>query len=198
MWIRALSYPTPRRLGSSFHEGSLEPGATICWPRPSWGEPPEGQVDGDKPAVCDEVVRRSILFLSMADPNEPQEDAVRLKPPDVKMRETVQMPLRDDRDAASTQFFRPANPSAAQVTPVSDSVRLEPRKETMRISSVAASSPVGTQIKTPQPFVPSPDLASGDPLVPVEPAKKSPMLLWWLLLGVSALILIIQIWTYLS
>ena len=142
----------------------------------------------------------------MADPNEPQEDAVRLKPPlpsagkppDMKMPETVQMPLRDDRDAASTQFFRPANPSAAQVTPVSDSVPLEPRKETMRFSSVAASSPVGTQIKTPQPFVPSPDLASGDPLVPVEPAKKSPMFLWWLLLGVSALILIIQIWTYLS
>jgi hypothetical protein len=144
----------------------------------------------------------------MADPNEPQEDAVRLKPPlptaekptDVKMRETVriQMPLRDDRDSASTQFFRPSNPSAAQLTPVSDSVPLEPRKETMRISLVAASGPVGTEIKTPQPFVPTPDLASGNPLVAVAPAKKNPMLLWWLLLGVSALILIIQIWTYLS
>jgi hypothetical protein len=135
----------------------------------------------------------------MADPNEPQEDAVRLKPPDVKMHETVriQMPLRDDRDSASTQFFSPANPSA-QVTPVSDSVPLEPRKETMRISPVAASSPVGTQIKNAQPFVPSPDLASENPPVPVAPAKKNPLLLWWLLLGVSALILFIQIWTYLS
>ena len=142
----------------------------------------------------------------MADPNEPQEDAVRLKPPlptaeevpDVKMRETVQMPLRDDRDSASTQFFRASNPSAAQMTPVSDSVPLEPRKETMRISPLAPSSPVGTQIKNPQPFVPAPDLASRNPLVAVAPAKKSPMLLWWVLLGVSALILIIQIWTYLS
>ena len=118
----------------------------------------------------------------------------------MKMREKVriQMPLRDDRDSASTQFFRPSNPSAAQLTPVSDSVPLEPRKETMRISLVAASSPVGTEIHTPQPFVPTPDLASGNPLVPVAPAKKNPMLLWWLLLGVSALILIIQIWTYLS
>src|SRR5947207_15129587 len=118
--------------------------------------------------------------------------------PCMKMPVSVEKPLHHDRDAASTQFFRPANPSAAQVTPLSDSVRLEPRKETLRFSSVAASSPVGTQIKAPQPFVPSPDLASGDPLVPVEPAKKSPMFLWWLLLGVSALILIIQVWTYLS
>jgi len=28
--------------------------------------------------------------------------------------------------------------------------------------------------------------------------ERNPMPLWWLLLGVSALILIIQIWTYLS
>jgi hypothetical protein len=142
----------------------------------------------------------------MADPNEPQEDAVRLKPPlpmagkppDMKMRETVQMPLRDDRDTASTQFFRSANPSAAQLTPVSDSVPLEPKKETMRISLAAASSPAGSEIKNSQAFVPTPDLASQDPSVAVAPAKKNPMLLWWLLLGVSALILIIQIWTYLS
>ena len=142
----------------------------------------------------------------MADPNELKEEAVRIKPqlptageaPDLKMRETVQMPLGDDRAAASTQFFRPSNPSAAQLTPVSDSVPLEPKKETMRISLEAASSPVGTEIKTPQPFVPTPDPASENPLVPLAPAKKNPMLLWWLLLGVSALILIIQIWTYVS
>ena len=140
----------------------------------------------------------------MADPNELKEE-VRIepplpsagKPPDVKMRETVQTPLRDDRDVASSQSFRPSNPSAAQLTPVSDSVPLEPRKETMRISLVAASSPVRTEINTPQPFVPTPDPASENPLVAIAPAKKNPMLLWWVLLGVSALILIIQIWTYL-
>jgi len=130
----------------------------------------------------------------MADPNEPQEDARD------EMRETVriQTPLRDDRDSDSTQLFRPSNPSAAQLTPVSDSVPLEPKKETMRISLAAASSPFGTQIKDPEPFVPTPDLASQNPSVTVASARKNPMLLWWLLLGVSALILIIQIWTYLS
>jgi hypothetical protein len=81
---------------------------------------------------------------------------------------------------------------------VEDSVPLEPRTETARISLVAAPSPVGTQIKNAQPFVATPDLASRDPLVAVAPPKKSPMLLWWVLLAVSALILIIQIWTYLS
>jgi hypothetical protein len=144
----------------------------------------------------------------MADSNEPQEDAVRLKPPlptaekppDVEMRKTVriQMPLRDDCDSAATQFFRPSNPSAAQLTRVSDSLPLEPRKETMRISPLAASGPVGTEIKNPQPFAPAPDVASRNPLVAVAPAKKNPMLVLWVLLGVSALILIIQIWTYLS
>jgi hypothetical protein len=132
----------------------------------------------------------------MADPNEPQEEEVRLKPPDMNMGQTVEMPVRDDGDSASTQFVPPSNPSAAQLTPVSDSVPLEPRKETMRISLAAASSPVGTQVKNP--LVPTPDVASEHPPVPVAPAKKNPILLWWLLLGVSALILIIQIWTYLS
>jgi hypothetical protein len=144
----------------------------------------------------------------MADPNEPQEDAVRLnspvptagKPSDMKMRETVriQVPLRDDRDSVSPQFFRPSNPSAAPLTPVPDSTPLAPKKETMRISAVAVASPVGTEIKDARPFVSTPDLSSRNPLVAVEPAKKNPMLLWWVLLGVSALILIIQIWTYLS
>jgi hypothetical protein len=118
----------------------------------------------------------------------------------MKMRETVriQVPLRDDRDSVSPQLFRPSNPSAAPLTPVPDSTPLAPRKETMRISLVAASSPVGTEIKGGRPFVSTPDLASQNPLVAVEPATKNPMLLWWVLLGVSALILIIQIWTYLS
>jgi hypothetical protein len=35
-------------------------------------------------------------------------------------------------------------------------------------------------------------------LIAAGSGEKSPMLLWWILFGVSALILIIQIWTYLS
>jgi hypothetical protein len=36
------------------------------------------------------------------------------------------------------------------------------------------------------------------PPIAAAPAEKGSMLLYWVLLGVSALILIIQIWTYFS
>src|SRR5439155_18988106 len=115
-----------------FHEGSLEPEATICWHRPSWASLQKAKLIVTNPWSATKLFGRSILFRSMADSNEPQEDAVRLKPPlpiagkppDMKMPETVQMPRRDDRDAVSNQFFLPANPSAAKVTTVADSVPL--------------------------------------------------------------------------
>jgi hypothetical protein len=48
-------------------------------------------------------------------------------------------------------------------------------------------------------ITPAPDSASlQDALIAAAPAQKNSMLLMWILLGVSALILIIQIWTYLS
>jgi hypothetical protein len=71
-----------------------------------------------------------------------------------------------------------------------------PRTETVRVSSVPiANTP---EIKSPQSFVPTADIAADDPAFAVRPAKKDSMLLWWILLGISAVILIIQIWTYLS
>jgi hypothetical protein len=46
---------------------------------------------------------------------------------------------------------------------------------------------------------PAPDSTSlQDPSIVAAPAGKNSMLLMWILLGVSALILIIQIWTYFS
>jgi hypothetical protein len=67
-----------------------------------------------------------------------------------------------------------------------------PIKETVRIplSSV--------QTKKTQPLAAMPEVAPQIPSVAVAPVEKNPMPLLWLLLGVSALILIIQIWTYLS
>jgi hypothetical protein len=43
-----------------------------------------------------------------------------------------------------------------------------------------------------------PDVAPQIPSIAVAPVEKNPMPLLWLLLGVSVVILIIQIWTYLS
>jgi len=43
-----------------------------------------------------------------------------------------------------------------------------------------------------------PNVAPRNPSSAIAPAEKKPMLLYWILLGVSALILIIQIWIYLT
>jgi hypothetical protein len=46
-------------------------------------------------------------FISLDGRSPPQEDAVRLKPPDMKTREAVriQMPLRDDREGRFDPIF---------------------------------------------------------------------------------------------
>ena len=147
----------------------------------------------------------------MAGPNEPQKETVRVdlplpssaKSPDasVKPRETVriQLPVRDARDVAPTELFGPPNQSAiAPVPRTPDPVPLEPRKETARISPAPAKGAAPAQMKNTEAFVATPNLGSRNAPGAVVPAEKKPMLLWWILLAVSALILIIQIWTYFS
>jgi hypothetical protein len=53
-------------------------------------------------------------------------------------------------------------------------------------------------MKKTQPLVAMPEVVPQTPSVAVTPVEKNPMPLLWLLLGISAVILIIQIWTYLS
>jgi len=43
-----------------------------------------------------------------------------------------------------------------------------------------------------------PPVAARKPLNTIGSPEKKPMLIWWMLLAISALILIIQIWTYFS
>jgi hypothetical protein len=147
----------------------------------------------------------------MAGPNEPQKETVRVdlplpisaKSPDtsVKPRETVriQLPVRDARDVAPTELLGPPNQSAVAPVPrAADPVSFEPRTETARISPALAKGPAPAQMKNTEAFVVTPNLGSQNAPGAVAPAEKKPMLLWWILLAVSALILIIQIWTYFS
>ena len=67
-----------------------------------------------------------------------------------------------------------------------------PTKETVRIPLHAV------QMKKTQPLVAMPEAAPQNPSIAVAPIEKKAVPLEWLLLGVSAAILIIQIWTYLS
>ncbi|HET9367283.1 MAG TPA: hypothetical protein VFO22_04370 [Candidatus Udaeobacter sp.] len=156
----------------------------------------------------------------MTEPNEPKKETTRIsvapevaeKPPEpnTKPRDTVriQLPLREPpvhiltepqpavQEGGSPQFFQPPQPPAvplnAAVMPAPDLPSSGPIKETVRI-------PLPTvQMRKTQPLVTMPEVAPGNPSIAVAAEEKNPMPLLWLLLGVSAVILIIQIWTYLS
>ena len=146
--------------------------------------------------------------------NPPQQN-----PPEqtVKPRETVriQLPVRETgapplpsspqsapEDISSTNFFPPPKPPDAS-RPLPTSVHpppipssLGPKKETVRIPLVP--EPLRSAQKKTQPLMAMPNVVPQNPPIAVAPAQKSSMLLYWMLLGISALILIIQIWTYFS
>jgi hypothetical protein len=155
----------------------------------------------------------------MTEPNEPKKETTRIPVPpavaekspqeDAKSRDTVriQLPVREppvhvlpEQSAAqsgtSPQFFQPPQPPpvplSASVAPAPDLPSSGPIKETVRIPLSAV------QMKKTQPLVGMPEVAPQIPSIAVAPIEKNPMPLLWLLLGVSALILIVEIWTYLS
>ena len=163
----------------------------------------------------------------MDEPDQPKKETVGIQlpvppPPNmplqtVKPRETVriQLPVREtgnspvpsspqsaSEDVSSTNFFPPPKPTAVS-RPVSGSVPpapipppLGPKKETVRIPLVP--EPLRSAQKKTQPLIAMPNVVPQNPPIAVAPVEKSSMLLYWMLLGISALILIIQIWTYFS
>src|SRR5947208_12993198 len=150
------------------------------------------------------------------DPNTKSRDTVRIQLP---AREPLDRPSfrtsteaeatskPGTQDVAATQFFQPPKPPSASmplsasVTPAPESPSSGPKKETTRIPLMPdpIAQPLATaQMKKTQPLIPIPGVATESAAIAVAPAEKSPMPLLWVLLGVSALILIIQILTYLS
>jgi hypothetical protein len=74
---------------------------------------------------------------------------------------------------------------------------LGPKKEAARIPLVP--EPLRSAQKKTQPLIAMPNVVPQNPPIAVAPpVEKSSMLLYWMLLGISALILIIEIWTYFS
>ncbi len=163
----------------------------------------------------------------MAEPDQPKKETVRIelphppvtKPPEpgVKPHETVriQLPVRETgtppvpspsppppENISSPNFFPPPKPPTAS-RPLSASVSpppipppSEPKKETVRIPATPES--LRSAQKKTQPLIAMPNVVSQNPPIAVAPVEKSSMLLYWMLLAISALILIIQIWTYFS
>jgi len=163
----------------------------------------------------------------MAEPDQPKKETVRIhlphppvtKPsePGVKPHETVriQLPVREtgtspvpssspspSENISSTNFLPPPKPPAAS-RPLSASVSPPPipppsgpKKETVRIPATAES--LRSSQKKTQPLIAMPNVVSQNPSIAVAPVEKGSMRLYWTLLAMSALILIIQIWTYFS
>ena len=163
----------------------------------------------------------------MAEPDQPKKETVRIqlpvppptKPPEptVKPRETVriQLPVRQaggspapsspstaPEDISSTNFFPPPKPPAAPrpssgtVSPPPAPVPSGPKRETVRIPLMP--EPLRSAQKKTQPLIAMPNVVPQNPPIAVAPVERTSMLLYWMLLGISALILLIQIWTYFS
>lgn len=162
----------------------------------------------------------------MAEPDQPKKETVRIqlpvppptKPPEptVKPRETVriQLPVREtggspaqsspqtaSEDISSTNFFPPPKPPIT-ARPLSGSVPPPvpappgPKRETVRIPLMP--EPLRSGQKKTQPLIAMPNVVPQNPPIAVAPMEKTSTLLYWMLLCISALILIIQIWTYFS
>jgi len=161
----------------------------------------------------------------MAGLNEPNKETVRLDlplptsgrspDPNIKSRETVriQLPVRETmgklpfhnpvelpppggsavQDLHLSQFSPPLSASAK---PAPESPDSGLKKETLRAPLV--SDPPVSQERTKNPLAPMPHVVPQSSLIAAASRGKNSILLWWILLAVSALILIIQIWTYLS
>ena len=162
----------------------------------------------------------------MAEADQPKKETVRIHLPHpsvaqpseagVKQHETVriQLPVRETGNPvpsppqsapgniSAANFFQPPKPPAVS-RPLSASVPLPPvssesgpKKETVRIP--LTPEPLRSSQKKTQPLIAMPNVVSQNPPIAVAPVEKSSMRLYWVLLAMSALILIIQIWTYFS
>jgi hypothetical protein len=155
------------------------------------------------------------------EPSVKPRQTVRIQLP---VRETGNAPVPSPPQSAPAA----PRPLSASVRPPSIPPSLEPKKETTRIllmpeplrsaqkktqplmamPDVAQKKtqplmampnviPQKSQKKT-QPLMAMPDVIPQNPPIAVAPVEKSSMLMYWMLLGMSALILVIEIWTYFS
>jgi hypothetical protein len=163
----------------------------------------------------------------MAGPNEPNNETVRVDvpvptpgrspDPNIKSRETVRiqlpvhepmgkLPLHNPTELAppagsTAQDLHPSQlspPLSASVMPAPESPDSGPKKETLRVPLASEPTASAGPPKNTPPVIPMPHVVPQSSLIAAAPREKSSLLLYWILLGVSALILIIQIWTYLS
>ena len=153
-----------------------------------------------------ETVRIHLPHPSVAQPSEAgvkQHETVRIQLPVREIGSPVPSPPQSaPGNISSANFFPPPKPPAvsrplsASVPPPPVSSESGPKKETVRIP--LTPDPLRSSHKKTQPLIAMPNVVSQHPPIAVAPGEKSSMRLYWMLLAMSALILIIQIWTYFS
>jgi len=169
----------------------------------------------------DETVRIELPPQSVAkppgsDPKSRETVRIQLGPRQSSDKLPLQPPAEPSPDSKSTAqvltspevFSSPsaspafsADPLPVAQAPVPGGFSSSPKKETARIPRMPdpPSKPLPTvQMKKTQPLIAMPHAAPQRASIAMAPAEKSVMPLCWVLLGVSAMILIIQIWTYFS
>jgi len=140
----------------------------------------------------------------MAGVNEPSNESVHADLPlptagelsDSKSRETVRIESPVQESTGNPPVSSPLLPASVMASLDSPASGLQ--KETPRVPSVPDPFLSAGETKDPQPRMEMPYVAPQSSSAALASAEKKPMLLWWILLGLSALILIIQIWTYIS
>jgi hypothetical protein len=124
------------------------------------------------------------------------------------------IPPAPSKPVQAPRFVPPPVPSAAKSNPPISNMAaapppitpppLSPKKETARVAVLPAPAPATVQMKKTQPLIGMPPAAASE-VTPVTVAPempgivdKMPIALCWTLVGVSAVILIIQILNYIS
>ena len=136
----------------------------------------------------------------------PTQPSVAPKPPE-NATPPPQFPSPPPAPPVSSPIPPTPTPAPAPVSPAPDALHPGLKKETARIplmpDPVARPAPTVRMKKT-QPLIAMPHAAPQKASIAIEPAQSStmaeavPMPICWALLGASVVVLIIQIWTYLS
>jgi hypothetical protein len=147
-----------------------------------------------------ETVRIQLGLRQPSDKRIPAEPSPVLEPASQVLTSPEVFPLRPEPPPPSTKPS-PAVQAPVPVTPVPGALSSSPKNETARIARMPdlPSKPLPTvQMKKTQPLIAMPHAAPQSASIALAPAEKGATPLCWVLLGISAIILIIQIWTYLS
>ena len=149
-----------------------------------------------KPPAPDTKSRETVrIQLGLRQPSDKRisaEPPPVLEPASQVLTSSEVFPLRPEPPPSSTET------SPAAQAPVPGALSSGPKQETARMPEPPSRPLPSVQMKKTQPLIAMPHAAPQTASIAVAPAEKSAMPLCWVLLGVSAVILIIQIWTYLS